>query len=899
MLKQPRAVWAVAFACVIAFMGIGLVDPILKPIANELSASPSQVSLLFTSYMAVMGVAMLITGVVSSRIGAKRTLLAGLVLIIIFSGLAGASDSIGPIVGGQLGTISWRAPFFGVAVLMTIALVATSFFLPSTPPTARRTSLADPLRALRYPGLLTIALTALFYNMGFFTLLAFTPFPLDMTAMQIGYIFFGWGILLAITSVWLAPVLQWRFGAVPTVLASLTLFGLDLVMMALLTNSKAALVVGVVIAGAFLGVNNTVITEAVMGAAPVERPAAASSRPRMSRRRTASMRVSSSRSAPADQPSEVAAGVLLALDGLEERPEVPLAEAQRPVPLDELEEHGRPVAHRPGEDLQQVTVLVTVDQDLALLQLLDRDPHLADPLAQLRIVVVGVGGVEELDPVAAQDVDRAQDVVGGERDVLASGAVVELEVLVDLRLLLRDRRLVERELHPVVAARDDLAHQRGVIGRDVVADELRHVREAHHLVVEPHPLVHLPDLDVADAVVDGLEEPLGVPLAARDLCRGGDVAGKVGSAVTAAVDQRVPGLAVRRDRGHAHGAEVVGLVMRLHEHGRTRRPGVLDALVDVEHLQGQVHDTVAVVAVKVHHRALWSHSPGEHEPGTARAQHVGLRVAATRLRSAVGLELHAERELVERRGLGRVAHDEADRVHGRHGKGIAGLVVLHEADQLLELVEGQVGTDLFRGQGTHAPRIAVGDNMCNADVSHWTTCPLWEPDMDQLDRTLIELFAAEPRVGVLEASRRLGVARGTVQARLDRLQRTGIVSGWGPQLEPSALDHPVTAFLTLEIRQGSAGSGARVGGHEAVGAHLATIPELLEACTITGPGDLWCRVVARSNTDLQRVIDRVLAHDGIVRCSTVIALATQVPYRVLPTLGTVVADCPTAGRAPT
>ena len=153
--------------------------------------------------------------------------------------------------------------------------------------------------------------------------------------------------------------------------------------------------------------------------------------------------------------------------------------------------------------------------------------------------------------------------------------------------------------------------------------------------------------------------------------------------------------------------------------------------------------------------------------------------------------------------------------------------------------------------------------------------------MDQLDRTLIELFAAEPRVGVLEASRRLGVARGTVQARLDRLQRTGVVSGWGPQLEPAALDHPVTAFLTLEIRQ--AGSG----GHDAVGQHLATIPELLEACTITGPGDMWCRVVARSNADLQRVIDRVLAHDTIVRCSTAIALATQVPHRVLPLLGSV------------
>ncbi len=156
--------------------------------------------------------------------------------------------------------------------------------------------------------------------------------------------------------------------------------------------------------------------------------------------------------------------------------------------------------------------------------------------------------------------------------------------------------------------------------------------------------------------------------------------------------------------------------------------------------------------------------------------------------------------------------------------------------------------------------------------------------MDQLDRTLIELFAAEPRVGVLEASRRLGVARGTVQARLDRLQRTGVVSGWGPQLDPAALDHPVTAFLTLEIRQAGAG------GHDAVGQHVAGIPEVLEACTITGPGDMWCRVVARSNTDLQRVIDRVLAHDSIVRCSTVIALATQVPHRVLPLLGTVVSS---------
>lgn len=146
--------------------------------------------------------------------------------------------------------------------------------------------------------------------------------------------------------------------------------------------------------------------------------------------------------------------------------------------------------------------------------------------------------------------------------------------------------------------------------------------------------------------------------------------------------------------------------------------------------------------------------------------------------------------------------------------------------------------------------------------------------MDTLDRTLIELFAAEPRIGVLEASRRLGVARGTVQARLDRLQRTGVVSGWGPELDPAALGYPVTAFLTLELRQGA--------GHEQVATRLAAVPEVLEAHTITGAGDMWARVVARSNPDLQRVLDLVLEDPTIVRSSTVIALATQIPFRVLP-----------------
>jgi DNA-binding Lrp family transcriptional regulator len=148
--------------------------------------------------------------------------------------------------------------------------------------------------------------------------------------------------------------------------------------------------------------------------------------------------------------------------------------------------------------------------------------------------------------------------------------------------------------------------------------------------------------------------------------------------------------------------------------------------------------------------------------------------------------------------------------------------------------------------------------------------------VDRLDAEIVALFADEPRVGVLEASRRLGVARGTVQARLDRLGRAGVVRGWGPEIDAAALGFGVTAFATLELRQGV--------GHDTVARHLQKIPEVLEAHTITGAADMMVRLVARSNADLQRVIDEVIAGGGVVRTSTMIALATQVPARSLPLL---------------
>ena len=146
--------------------------------------------------------------------------------------------------------------------------------------------------------------------------------------------------------------------------------------------------------------------------------------------------------------------------------------------------------------------------------------------------------------------------------------------------------------------------------------------------------------------------------------------------------------------------------------------------------------------------------------------------------------------------------------------------------------------------------------------------------VDALDARIIDLLTSEPRIGVLECSRRLGVARGTVQARLDKLTERGVIRGFGPEVVPDALGYGVTAFVTLEIRQRY--------GHVPVTTHLAGIPEVLEAHTITGLGDLLCRIVARSTADLQRVIDQVMSHEGIVRASTNIALEEQITYRTLP-----------------
>lgn len=160
---------------------------------------------------------------------------------------------------------------------------------------------------------------------------------------------------------------------------------------------------------------------------------------------------------------------------------------------------------------------------------------------------------------------------------------------------------------------------------------------------------------------------------------------------------------------------------------------------------------------------------------------------------------------------------------------------------------------------------------------------------DALDAQIIALFTDEPRMSVLEASRSLKIARATVQARLDRMQRTGVISGWGPRIDPAALGYAVLAYCSLTISQDT--------GHDAVVKALAEIPEIQEIHTVSGESDLLARVAARSNSDLQRVIDSIVATRTIVRSSSVIVLNTHFDGRTLPLLHAASGADPAAGPA--
>lgn len=332
--RQPRSVKAIAFACVASYMGIGLVDPILPSIASSLDATPGQTELLFTTYLFTTAIVMFLSSWVSSRIGMKRTLLLGLALVVAFATACAASGSVlgvigarggwgvgnalfvstalaaiigsaaqarsaivlyeaalgigmavGPLAGGLLGEISWRGPFIGTAVLISAGLVGIALSLEKEGTRPEPAPLADALRAIVHPGFPPVLLAAFFYNFGYFTILAFTPFPLhdaaalaghDFTPIDLGLIFFGWGILLAAASVALAPWLSRRFGVRRAVAATMAVLVVDELAFALGADSLALVVAAALVSGVLLGVVNTSLTEVAMEATDLPRPVSSS-----------------------------------------------------------------------------------------------------------------------------------------------------------------------------------------------------------------------------------------------------------------------------------------------------------------------------------------------------------------------------------------------------------------------------------------------------------------------------------------------------------------------------------------------------------------------------------------------------------------------------------------------
>jgi len=318
--RLPSSVLATAFATMIAFMGIGVVDPILPVIGRAMGATPAQVEWLFTSYIAIMSLTMLVAGVIAARWGGKRTLLAGLGLVVVFASLSGASTGIpmlavvrggwglgnalftstalsiivgasagtvseaitlyeaalglgiasGPLLGGLLGSWSWRLPFFGTATLMAIAFVATWTTVREPNRREPPRTMRDIFAALGNTDVLTNALAGLGYSYGFFTILAYSPLVLGLHALQLGLIYFAWGLLVALTSVVFVNYLRPLLGVSRLLI-------IDLVLLAVLfgalyrAHSASALSLDVVISGIFCGFANALFTTLAIEVSPFSR----------------------------------------------------------------------------------------------------------------------------------------------------------------------------------------------------------------------------------------------------------------------------------------------------------------------------------------------------------------------------------------------------------------------------------------------------------------------------------------------------------------------------------------------------------------------------------------------------------------------------------------------------
>ncbi|MCX2966005.1 MFS transporter [Gordonia aquimaris] len=329
--QQPRTVWVTAFGAVIAFMGIGLVDPILNSIAEALNAPPEKLTLLFGVYVGIQCVAMLLTGWAAYRFGPKRTLTVGLTLIVIAAGISsfasgidqliayrvlwglgnalfiatalafivsaakgsqhgaimlyeaalGVGLAVGPLLGAVLGEWSWRAPFAGTALLMLAGAILCAVMLPSDGPRTTRTPvrIVDPLKALRNRTLLITSIGSAFYTGALFTVIAWAPIAMGLRPIYAGLIFFGWGLLTALAGVFIAPWLAERIGQKGGVISAISVYAIVMALAAIgvLTDQVALIGIAVILSGLPSGVLNTLFTGVAMSSGEGSTPRSVSS----------------------------------------------------------------------------------------------------------------------------------------------------------------------------------------------------------------------------------------------------------------------------------------------------------------------------------------------------------------------------------------------------------------------------------------------------------------------------------------------------------------------------------------------------------------------------------------------------------------------------------------------
>jgi MFS transporter, ACDE family, multidrug resistance protein len=319
--RQKRARMITVFATFLAFMGIGVVDPILPIIAEQIGASHWQVEMLFTAYILTMAFMMIPSGILANRLGDKRMMSIGLSIVTLFALFCGLSNNIpelsifragwglgnsmffattmtllialssdahqaigmyeaaiglgmagGPLVGGILGGYSWRFPFVGTSILIFVALMLVIFFVyePKTKVKRKVAGGRELFRLLAYKPFLRVALSAMFYYYGFFVILAYSPLILKLSAIQLGLVFFGWGLFLAYGSAILSHRLEKSY--TPKQIIPYSLLGV-IVCLGLLyvVKSTVIIVALIIISGVALGLSNALFTSYSMGVSPYER----------------------------------------------------------------------------------------------------------------------------------------------------------------------------------------------------------------------------------------------------------------------------------------------------------------------------------------------------------------------------------------------------------------------------------------------------------------------------------------------------------------------------------------------------------------------------------------------------------------------------------------------------